>query len=130
MRTGLVVDDSGVIRMVARRLLEAMGYAVEEAADGQQALAACTERMPDLVLLDWEMPGMAGIDVLKALRAMPGGDAPKVVFCATLTDATRIGEAIAAGADEYVMKPFDGAILGSKLALLGALGGTEAPSLA
>jgi two-component system chemotaxis response regulator CheY len=115
MRTGLVVDDSGVIRMVARRLLEAMGYAVEEAADGQQALAACTERMPDLVLLDWEMPG---------------GDAPKVVFCATLTDATRIGEAIAAGADEYVMKPFDGAILGSKLALLGALGGTEAPSLA
>ena len=51
-------------------------------------------------------------------------------FCATLTDATRIGEAIAAGADEYVMKPFDGAILGSKLALLGALGGTEAPSLA
>ena len=130
MKSGLVVDDSAVIRMVARRLLEAMGYEVEEAADGEQALAACGERMPDLVLLDWEMPGTSGIDVLKALREMPGGDAPKIVLCATLTDATRIGEAVAAGADEYVMKPFDGVILGSKLALLGALGGSEAPNLA
>jgi two-component system chemotaxis response regulator CheY len=129
MKACLVVDDSSVVRLVARRILETMDFAVEEAADGSEALTACGVRMPDLVLLDWDMPNRNGLDMLKALRAMPGGDTPMVMFCASQNDPARITEALAAGAAEFVMKPFDGAILGSKLALIGALEGTAAADL-
>jgi two-component system chemotaxis response regulator CheY len=115
----LVVDDSKVVRMVARRVLEGMGLVVDEASDGQQAIAACTQSMPGLVLLGWEMLGMSGIDVLRALRAAPGGEAVRIVLCAAETDPERVRQCLEAGADEYVMKPFDGQILRTKLALLG-----------
>ena len=124
MQTCLVVDDSNVIRMVAGRILAALGFSVEAVADGTQAMEAFGRAMPDLVLLDWDMPGMNGLEVLRALRAMPGGDAPAVLLCATQTDASQITQALEAGASEYVMKPFDGQILRSKLALLGLLAGT------
>ncbi len=119
MRRCLVVDDSRVIRKVARRILEAMGFAVEEAADGLEALQACRKAMPEAILLDWTMPVMSGIDFLKQLRAAPGGSAPKVVFCTTENDVARIAEALKAGADEYMMKPFDGDILAAKFAEAG-----------
>lgn len=120
MKTCLVADDSAVIRLLARRLLEAGGYQVREAADGAEALAACEEDMPDVLLLDWRMPVMNGLDCLSRLRVMPGGDRPKVVFCSVETSRDMIRQALDAGADEYVMKPFDGEILTSKLALAGA----------
>ncbi len=114
MKSCLVVDDSRVIRKVARRILEDMRFDIEEAGDGLEALQACRRAMPDAILLDWTMPVMTGIDFLKQLRNEPGGDKPVVVFCTTENDVDKISEAIKAGADEYLMKPFDSDILHSK----------------
>lgn len=121
MKNCLVVDDSRVIRKVARRILEELAFSIEEAADGKEALDACRAGMPDAILLDWNMPVMSGIDFLRALRREPGGDRPVVVFCTTENDLDHITEAMSAGANEYVMKPFDGAILQSKFAEAGLL---------
>ncbi len=119
MKTCLVVDDSRVIRKVSRHILETLGFSVEEAEDGQQGLERCEAAMPDVVLLDWNMPVMTGIEFITKLRQRPGGDLPKVVFCTTENDVAHIREAISAGADEYVMKPFDHETLQIKLQLVG-----------
>ncbi|WAT17466.1 response regulator [Aurantiacibacter sp. MUD11] len=119
MKTCLIVDDSRVIRKVSRHLLEGMGFAVEEAADGKIALEQCEQQMPDVVLLDWNMPVMNGMEFIETLRKLPGGDAPRVVFCTTENDIEHIRAAIDAGADEYVMKPFDRETLHIKLQLVG-----------
>jgi two-component system chemotaxis response regulator CheY len=111
----LVVDDSAVIRKVARRILEGLQFDISEAEDGSRALAACTSRMPDAILLDWNMPVMDGYEFLKALRRMDNGREPKVVFCTTENDVAHIARAMHAGADEYIMKPFDREILTHKL---------------
>ena len=118
-KTCLIVDDSRIIRKVARRMLEAQGFEVDEAADGAEALAWCATATPDLIVLDWNMPVMDGLTFLKRLRAQPGGNASKVLFCSIETEASRIDEALAAGADDYMMKPFDGDILASKVAEIG-----------
>ena len=115
----LVVDDSGVIRKVARRMLEALGYAVDEAVDGEDALKACLSNMPDGVLLDWNMPNMDGLAFLEALRASPDGTRPKVLFCTTENDFDHIAAAMEKGADVYLFKPFDQSTLESKLAITG-----------
>ena len=120
IRTCLIIDDSRIIRKVARRIVEGLGYEVDEAADGAEALAYCAGAMPDVMLIDWNMPVMDGLSFLRRLRALPGGDRPKVLFCTIETRPERIAEALAAGADDYVMKPFDGEILQSKLAEVGA----------
>ncbi len=119
MKTCLVVDDSRVIRKVARKIVEDMGFVCEEAADGQEALNACRKAMPDGILLDWNMPVMNGLDFLIKLREEPGGKKPVVVFCTTENDMGHITQALRAGADEYVMKPFDGDIIESKFAETG-----------
>ncbi len=119
MKNCLVVDDSRVIRKVARRILEEMQFSCDEAADGAQALEQCRKTMPDAILLDWNMPVMSGIDFLRALRKEDGGNDPIVVFCTTENDMGHITEALNAGANEYIMKPFDGEILGSKFAEVG-----------
>lgn len=120
MKICLVVDDSKVIRKVARHILEVLDYHVDEAADGEQALTYCQQKMPDVVLLDWNMPVMSGIDFLRALRKLPAGAAPKVIFCTTENGRNHIEAAINAGANEYVMKPFDRETLETKLQLAGA----------
>ena len=119
--TCLVVDDSRVVRKVARRILEANGYGVEEAEDGAKALQACRLEMPDFVLLDWNMPVMDGITFLRNLRREFGPDDPRVVFCTTENDMAHIEAAIEAGAQEYIMKPFDEEILIGKLGQVGLL---------
>lgn len=121
MKTCLVVDDSRVIRKVARRILEDIGFDIAEAGDGMEALAWCRATMPDAILLDWNMPVMTGIEFLRHLRLEEGGDRPTVVFCTVETDLERIREALEAGADEYIMKPFDGDIVASKLAAAGLM---------
>lgn len=117
MKTCLIVDDSRVIRKVARRILEEMGFEIAEASDGVEALAWCRAAMPDTILLDWHMPVMNGIEFLKHLRQEPAGDHPIVVFCTVENDVARITEALEHGADEYIMKPFDGDIIASKFVL-------------
>jgi two-component system chemotaxis response regulator CheY len=119
MKRCLIVDDSRVVRKVARRIVEDLRFEADEAADGQQALDACRKGMPDAVLLDWNMPVMNGIDFLRALRREPGGERPVVVFCTTENDMNHIAEAIRSGANEYIMKPFDSEIVESKFAEVG-----------
>ena len=119
MRSCLVVDDSKVIRKVARHILETLNFSVEEAEDGREALSRCEAKMPDVVLLDWNMPVMSGMEFLKALRTANFAAQPKVVFCTTENDMAHIRAALDAGADEYVMKPFDRETLHIKLQLVG-----------
>ncbi|WP_291843048.1 response regulator [Maricaulis sp.] len=121
MKTCLVVDDSRVIRKVARKILEELDFECREAGDGSEALEACRQQMPDAILLDWNMPVMNGLDFVKALRREETGDRPIVVFCTTENDMAHITEALRAGADEYVMKPFDGDIIESKFQQTGLL---------
>jgi two-component system chemotaxis response regulator CheY len=83
MKTCLVVDDSSVIRKVARRILEGLDFQIIEAEDGEKALEVCKRGLPEAILLDWNMPVMDGYEFLGNLRRMPGGDQPKVVFCTT-----------------------------------------------
>ncbi len=121
MKSCLVVDDSKVIRMVARRILEDLSFEVSEAVDGKDALDACTNVMPDVILLDWNMPVMSGIEFLRALRRTNGGGEPVVVFCTTENDLDHIRTAMEAGADEYIMKPFDSDILEAKFSQVGII---------
>jgi two-component system chemotaxis response regulator CheY len=117
----LVVDDSSVIRKVARRILEGLEFQIEEAEDGEQALDACRKQLPEAVLLDWNMPKMDGYEFLRQLRRLPGGDAPKVVFCTTENDVAHIARALHAGANEYIMKPFDKEIVEAKFQEVGLI---------
>jgi len=115
MRSCLIVDDSPVVRRVARRMLEGLSFAVREAEHGQAGLEACAAELPDAILLDWNMPVMNGIDFLRALRQTDGGQAPYVVFCTTENDVRHMQEAIEAGANDYIIKPFDRTLLDEKL---------------
>ena len=105
MKSCLIVDDSSVVRKVARRILEDMDYVVEEAEDGQEALDKCRLEMPDSIFLDWNMPILTGLEFLKLLR---------VVFCTTENDIGHIAMALKAGANDYMMKPFDREMLEAK----------------
>jgi two-component system chemotaxis response regulator CheY len=121
MKTCLVVDDSSVIRKVARRILEGLDFQISEAENGEEAIEACRGRIPDAILLDWNMPKMNGYEFLRALRRLPGGDKPKVVFCTTENDVAHIARALHAGANEYIMKPFDKEIVEAKFQEVGLL---------
>lgn len=117
----LVVDDSRVVRKVARRIVEDIGFDCDEAEDGQKAYESCQLEMPDAILLDWNMPIMSGIEFLEKLREMDDGNHPKVVFCTTENDMKHIQRAIQAGANEYIMKPFDSEIITSKFSQIGLI---------
>ena len=119
MKHCLIVDDSAVIRKVARRIIEGLDFRVSEADDGVQALSCCATEMPDVILLDWNMPVMDGYEFLRELRRLPTGNEPKVVFCTTENDVAHIARAIHAGANEYIMKPFDREIVAAKFQEVG-----------
>jgi len=121
MKTCLVVDDSSVIRKVARRILEGLEFQIVEAENGEEAVTRCQSQMPDAILLDWNMPKMDGYDFLRELRRLPGGDKPKVVFCTTENDVAHIARALHAGANEYIMKPFDKEIVEAKFQEVGLI---------
>jgi two-component system chemotaxis response regulator CheY len=119
MKHCLVVDDSRVIRTVARRILEELSYSVDEAEDGMTGLRACREKMPDLIFLDWNLPSMKGLEFVKSVRGQQDGSHPVILFCTTESDPGEIANAMAAGANEYLMKPFDGSAVAAKLATIG-----------
>ncbi len=122
MKSCLIVDDSKVIRMVARRILEELEFEIVEAENGAAALEACREHMPDAILLDWNMPVMDGLEFLKTLREdSESGRRVVVVFCTTENDLSHIKMAIEAGANEYIMKPFDRDIIETKFTQVGLL---------
>jgi two-component system chemotaxis response regulator CheY len=122
MKQCLIVDDSSVVRKVARRIMEELDFSVAEAEEGAQALDMCRRAMPDLILLDWSMPVMDGVEFLSQLRKqLSGGDKPKVVFCTTENDVAQIAKAMRAGADDFLLKPFDRDIVEAKLQEVGAL---------
>lgn len=121
MTTCLVVDDSRVIRSLACKMLADLSIETCEAENGAVAYDMCVKSMPDIVLLDWNMPVLDGMEFLKKLRATKFDQQPKVLFCTTESEFSKIAQALAEGADEYIMKPFDGDILASKLRLIGAL---------
>ncbi len=123
MKTVLLVDDSRAVRMVGRRLMTSLGFDVLEAEDGQKALEVFAQH-PDrirAVLLDWNMPVMDGLTFLKTLRQQPLAKQPAVVMCTTENDISHIVQAMEAGADEYVMKPFTEDIIRDKFADVGVL---------
>lgn len=120
MKSCLIVDDSKVIRKVARHILETLQFQVDEASDGTEALDRCASSTPDVILLDWNMPVMSGMDFLRAYRAN-GMAKSKIIFCTTENGIGHIQAAIDAGADEYVMKPFDRETLETKLQIVGCL---------
>ena len=121
MKSCLIVDDSDVVRMVVTKIMSKFAFSAVEAADGQQALEACNEALPDVILLDWNMPVMSGIEFLRELRKQPGGDGPMVIICFTENDPEQIERALHAGANEYITKPFDSEMIQAKFQQVGLL---------
>ncbi len=120
-RTCLIVDDSRVVRRISRPMIESFGYQVAEAENGEEALARCKAEMPGLIMVDWDMPVMTGIQFVTQLRALETAHRPHVVFCTSRSETQDIFKGIEAGADEYVTKPFTAVSLRAKLERIGAV---------
>lgn len=121
MKHCLIVDDSRVIRKVARRILDELNIKADEAEDGNVALDICRRAMPDAILLDSSLPNMSGVEFLRALRREKDGNMPLVVYCTIENDVSQITEAIGAGANEYILKPYDRAAVETKFSEAGLL---------
>ena len=122
----LIIEDSEVIRFVARKTLEQLGHDVTEAVDSPEALVKCRENLPDVVFLDWDMPSLGALDFLKGIHELRDGEKPVVILCATENDAQQFALAKAAGAPFHVLKPYDSKTLAAVLADAGF--GTPAPA--
>lgn len=116
----LVIDDSRTTRMILAQMLKPLGFEVCEAGDGKEALGVL-ERMghPDLVLVDWDMPVMDGHAFVNAVRSKPEYDALPLMMVTAHAAPESVMQALRAGADEYVIKPFDRDVIREKLELLG-----------
>lgn len=121
MKSCLIVDDSKVVRKVARRIIEELGFECHEAEDGAQAQKSCDAAMPNAILLDWNMPNMNGMEFLVYLRKMKNGKKPKVIFCSTESSTEKLRQAMNAGADEFIMKPFDAQTIALKFKQAGLM---------
>jgi two-component system, chemotaxis family, chemotaxis protein CheY len=116
----LIVDDSKTMRTILRGLMEDVGFAVVEAADGKEGLARMEAGEPfDLALVDWNMPEMNGLELVRAVRRNARCSTIRLLMVTTESEMPRVAAALAAGADEYLMKPFDREALLSKLSLIG-----------
>jgi len=122
MLKALVVDDSSVVRKLGKNILTQIGFAVSEADDGDTALEFCKAQfIPNLILLDWNMARLSGLDFIKEFRKIPGNESCFIIFCTTENSLEKITEGITAGANEFVMKPFDTNIIRDKLKILGVI---------
>ena len=117
----LVVDDSRAMRAILNRLLGNIGYEVTTVEGGPEGLEALVENDPfDLLFVDWNMPKMNGCEFVKQVRSDPDFASVRIVMCTTETDIKYVNQALEAGANEYVMKPFTEEIIREKLKLIGA----------
>jgi two-component system chemotaxis response regulator CheY len=117
----LIVDDSEVIRRVAKHMLTGLGLEVGEAANGEEALELCRKWMPDAIVLDWIMPDRGGLDCLQALRRLPGGATSKVIYCTSENNPSEFRRALLAGANGIIVKPYDRVTLRNVLAGAGVI---------
>ena len=117
----LIADDSRIIRMVLAKIFSNLGFEVEEAEDGDEVIEKCLAQEPDIVIMDWWLPVIDGIDVLYKIRDDKKIRQPRIVFCSANTELEKISEALDGGADDYLMKPFDEEIIKSKLIILGLI---------
>ncbi|MEM7729547.1 MAG: response regulator [Pseudomonadota bacterium] len=128
-RRCLIIDQSAMVRRVAARIVRDLGFEVTEAKTGQEAIDACAARTPDVVLLDWKMPDMDAMRVIEAFKT-DAGKGPTLIFCTAERSVDRIVAALQAGADEYIMKPFDSDVIRSKFVLAGLLSQGQGTSCA
>ena len=122
MKQCLIVDGSRVIRRVAARILEDLQFEATEAEDASSAIEACRHKMPDAILLDGHLAAMSAVEFLRLLRRDANGAGPVVIFCTTENDTDEITDAVGAGANDYLLKPFDRESLENKFAELSLLG--------
>lgn len=120
-RSALIVDDSRLIRAILRNMLEPLGFEVSDAASGREALLQYEAKSPALVVLDWWMDDMTGPEVASAIRAQTGRPQPRILLCSTETRVGEIRKAIRAGANSYLLKPFDKDKLAHRLQRFGFL---------
>ena len=121
MKHCLIVDDSNSIRKVARRILEDFEFQTSEASSGAEGLEACRGEMPDCIVVDWMMPDIDGLKFVAALRAMPGGDRPKVMYMTSENDPVKVVKAMRSGVNGHMMKPFDRNSLARSFAAAGLI---------
>lgn len=117
----LIADDSKIIRMLLGKIMNNLDFEVLEAEDGEEVVELCQINEPELIVMDWRLPVLEGIDALYKIRNSKKIKQPKVMFCSSLSDVDKIREALDGGADDYIMKPFDEEIIVSKLAILGLI---------
>ena len=115
----LVIDDSRAMRTILTRILNELGFEVAQAADGVEALAQLRRQVPAVALVDWNMPNMNGLELVLAIRRQKAYGAVKLMMVTTESELHQIARALAAGADEYVTKPFTPDVIAEKLELLG-----------
>jgi two-component system chemotaxis response regulator CheY len=118
MKNCLIVDDSSTIRKIVRGMFEGFGFNCQEAENGQVAYDYCSKKKPDIIMLDWNMPVMTGIEFI---RKVSSPDMPQVIFCTTESQMSFIEQALSAGAVDYIIKPFEKDMLRDKLVQLGLL---------
>lgn len=116
----LVVDDSRAMRTILRNIMTAEGFEVVEAGHGGEALDRLAGiEVPEVMLVDWNMPVMTGIELVRRLRADPRYDEMRILMVTTENEVSQMGIALGAGVDEYAMKPFTRDVIANKLDLLG-----------
>ena len=116
----LIIEDSRAMRSILAGILGEAGIEVDLAIDAEEALAILEKECDfDFALVDWNLPAMSGLDLVRAIREMPAIAGMRLMMVTTETQLNRVEEALEAGADEYIMKPFDKEMLLEKLALLG-----------
>ena len=127
MPSCLIADDSKVMRMLLGKIMENFGYTVSEAEDGEDLLEQCGQSMPDIIISDWSLPLVDGIDALYKIRSDRKITQPIFLFCSYLKDTDIIKQALAGGADDFSMRPFDEDIIASKLKIIKIMRGVQRP---